>query len=277
MEGQTQDDCKYGVLQVTIQEVTDSAVTFAARSAGTAGDRNQSLLRSFTVPLAEVWTAPIAGAPAPVPLRPGASGNLFLSKDGWQTRTPDGFGISGIATFKWPLCGAAPSRVIGELGVIPSSIVVHGHLEGETELFELELLGPDADEAQAIEWTSAAMIELRLSPRGAARLGTRSRSTTVKAWPVRILIQGAPTFDPSVPGEVDLLDVELAAEIQQLAFATRGQGIRLALTQDGLGAFHVTPEVAAANAQDAGGSELSAASQRTAVNARDSRGVASTT
>jgi len=270
MEGQTQDDCKYGILQVTIQDVTDIDVTFAARS---AGERNQSLLRSFTVPLAEIWTAPIAGAPAPVPLRPGATGNLFLSKDGWQARTPDGFGISGIAAFKWPLCGAAPSRVIGELGVVPSSIVVHGHLEGATELFELELLGPDADDAQAIEWTSAALIELRLSPRGAARLG--SQATTVKAWPVRIVVQGAPAFDPTVPGEVDLLDVELAAEIQRLAFTTRGQGIRLALTQDGLGAFHVTPEVAAA--QDLGGSELSAVSQRTAVNARDSRGVASTT
>jgi hypothetical protein len=251
MEGITEDQCNFGVLsEVTIQEVTDTSVSFSARSASQSGGSDESLLRTFTVPLTEVYATPIVGAPVPVQMAPGAIGSLFLSREGWKATTPDGFGIYGAdqAIFKWPLCAAAPARLLSQLAIVPTSISVHGHLQGETAFFDLELVGPEAAESQDIVWRGADYIELRLSEAGARRLHLQPGQPgvmTVKAWPTRIVVKGSPTIDPSVSGEVDILDSELADSMQHLAFATPGAPVTLSLTQDGLGAFHVTPHIVA--------------------------------
>jgi len=247
MEGRLNDECDFGVLSVTIQSVTDKTVTFQTRSASKSGSCNECLLRSYTVPLTEVYTKAIAGAPAPVAMMPGASGNLFLSSAGWQAKSADGFAIYGIehAVFKWPLCAAAPSRVLSSLDVVPSSVVLHGHLEGDSEFFELELLGEDAADAQDIHWNGAGFVELRLSQLGAARLRVKSRSTVVRAWPTRIVVHGSPSFDRTVSGAVDLLNREAAGEVQHLAISKHRPPIALSLTQDGVNEFHVTPQALA--------------------------------
>jgi hypothetical protein len=172
---------------------------------------------------------------------------LFLSREGWKARTPDGFGIHGAqqAVFKWPLCAAAPSPLRSQLAVVPTSIRVDGHLEGQAEFFDLELLGPDAAGAQDLDWNGAEYIALRLTEAGARRLHVPSQALTVKAWPTRIVIKGSPAIDPSVSGEIDILDGELADSVQRLTFAKPGAPVTLSLTQDGLGEFHVTPQIVA--------------------------------
>lgn len=242
------DQCNFAVVpQVTIQAITDKNVSFAVRSTSLSGDSQESLLRTFTVPLSEVYTAPILGAPQAVEMKPGANGPLFLSREGWKARTPDGFGIFGAqeAVYKWPLCAGAPTRLLSQLAVVPRSIRVDGHLEGQTEFFDLELLGPDAAGAQDIDWNGAEYVELRLTEAGARRLHVPSQALTVKAWLTRIVIKGSPVIDPSVSGEVDILDSELADSMQRLTFAKPGAPVTLSLTQDGLGEFHVTPQIVA--------------------------------
>src|SRR5262245_28728349 len=89
-------ECNFGMVSsVTIKAVDGTTVTFAARSAGTSGNTNDNLLRDFTVPLSQVYTTPIKGAPLSVALVPGATGPLYLSRDGWKTTTVDGFGLYG--------------------------------------------------------------------------------------------------------------------------------------------------------------------------------------
>jgi hypothetical protein len=232
---------------VTIEAVSSSTVTFSTRGCAASKNPDECLLRSFTVPLSEVTSTQIAGAPTPVPMVPGATGNLFLSRTGFQATSSDGATIYGIehVVFKWPECAAAPNRVLSPLTVMPTSIALRGHLEGEVELFDLELLGPEAAEAQDFVWNGAGFIELRLSARGAERLRVQAGSTEVTVWPTRITIQGSPAVDPGVMGEVDILDLELAGEDQHLAFTRPGAPITLSLTHDGVNAFHVTPELVA--------------------------------
>jgi hypothetical protein len=240
------------VPQVKIQAVDDKNVSFSTRSASKSGDAKEALLRTFTVPRTEVYTAPIPGAPTSVKVESGATGPLYLSLEGWKVTTPDGFGIYGAnRTFgKFPNEGALPAAPLTRLIVVPTSICISGHLEGETEFFDIELLGPEAAEVQAIVWNSADYLELQLTDQGARRLRVKSRSTKVKVWPIKIVITGAPSIDPSVTGEVDLLDSEMADSVQHLAFAKRGAPITLALTPDGVDAFHVTPQAVAEQAGD---------------------------
>jgi len=243
-------DCAFAVLQqVTIKQVDQTKVSFAARSASLSGDTNECLLRVFTVPLSEVYTAPIPGAPPPVAMTPGATGNLFLSRAGWATTTPDGFGLFGAlqASFKWPECAGVTTRFATKLTVVPRSIVIRGHLQGQGEprFFDLELLGPDAAESQDLVWTGAEFLEVRLTPQGARRLLGHAPSSIAKIWPTRIVIQGSPAIDQAVSGEVDILDSEVAEGVQHLAFGRHGAPISLTLTQDGVNAFHVTPQAVA--------------------------------
>jgi len=180
-------------------------------------------------------------------MKPGATGPLFLSRIAWKTTTADGFKIHGgdRAVFKWPLCAAAPTQLLTKLTVVPTSIALRGHLAGETDFIDLELLGPDAAASQRIVWKGADYVELRLTPRGARRLGLKARATMAKLWPIWIAIKGAPTIDQAVFGEVDLLNHEMADGEQDLAFAKPGAPITLSLTQDGVTAFHVTPQAVA--------------------------------
>lgn len=249
------DPCKFGIVpQVKIEHVNDTSVSFATRSASRSGDRHEHLRRTFTVPLTEVHTTAVAGVPAPVAMRAGATGPLFLSRGGWATPSMDGFPIYGSdrALFKIPDCAAAPMRLLSKLIVVPTSIAMRGHLESETEFFDIELLGPDAVGSQRIVWKGADYVELRLTSQGARRLQRRSRPTTVKLWPIWITIKGSPVIDPAVFGEVDILNHEVADGDQDIVFAKPGAPIVLSLTQEGVSAFHVTPQAVAERSSDIG-------------------------
>lgn len=259
MVGRMNDQRSFGLVpQVKIEVVDDKNVSFATRSASRSGDAKESLLRTFQVPLTEVYTTPIPGAPKAVEMRPGATGPLYLSREGWETTTRDGFGIYGAdrVSAKYPNEAAIPSPPLTRLTVVPTSIRIHGHLQGETAFFDIDLLGHDAAESQDIAWNSADYIELRLTEHGARRLHVKSGETTVKVWPIKIFIKGSPAIDRAIVGEVDILDSEMANSVQQLAFAKHGSPIVLALTPDGVDAFHVTPQAAAEQSSDTGPAPL---------------------
>ena len=230
------------VEQVRIERVDDKIVSFSTR-ARKSGLEDDFPRRTFTCSISEVWTAPITGAPPPVAMQPGAVGNLYLSRTGWATQTVDGYKIysaTGEPTFKYPDAAGAP-RMVSLLSVIPSRIIVRGTLEGHTQVVEIDLLGADAAQAQDILWRGADAIELRLTERGANHLRLHHGVTTVRLWPTKITVAGAPSVAPTVPGEVDVLNGELAAPVQHLQFAKHGAPVELALTQDGFAAFHVVP------------------------------------
>ena len=244
----TGGECNFGMVSsVTIRAIDATTVTFAARSSSPTGTTSDNLLRDFTVPLSEVYVAPINGAPTPVAMIPGASGPLFLSREGWKTTTTDGFRIYGAdqTVFKWPDCAATPSPPLTLLSVVPESILVEGHVRGQAAFFELELLGPDAAEAQDVVWTGADFVDVQLTEAGARRLRVDTWAAPVKIWPTRIVIKGSPSIDQAVSGEVDILDAELAAPMQHIRYARSGAPIALSLTQDGVNAFHVTPQAVA--------------------------------
>lgn len=230
--------------KVQIEKVDDRTVTFVTRSACKSGNRDECLRRTFTSPISEVWTQPIPGAPPPVAMRPGAVGNLYLSRAGLETRSPDGYQIYGVGTplvrIKYP-DEAAISQPLGELTITPSSIVVRGTLDGGREFHDIELLGPDAAEAQDLRWNGADHIQLRLTSRGAKRLGIADHAATAEVWPTAITVSGAPASFPTAAGSIDILDSELAAQDQHLEYARHGAPISLSLTQDGFAAFHVVP------------------------------------
>ncbi|HEX2691518.1 MAG TPA: hypothetical protein VHN14_33130 [Kofleriaceae bacterium] len=246
------------VPQVKIAALDDKNVSFSTRSASQSGDPRESLLRTFTVPATEVYTTPIPGAPAAVKMQAGAMGPLYLSGEGWKTATSDGFGIYGAdqVPIKYPLEAAIPSAPLTKLTVIPTSIWIHGQLQGQgqgsTGFFDLELLGKDAQASQDIVWNSADYIELRLTEQGVRRLHLKSHATTVKVWPVKIVIKGSPTIDRAMVGEVDILDGEMADSAQRFAFAKHGSPITLSLTPDGVDAFHVTPQAVVEQSSDTG-------------------------
>jgi hypothetical protein len=251
MVGSTAVECNFAIVQmVTIESIDDRNVSFTTRSTGN-GNPDRSLRLCFTVPLTEVYTLPIPGAPAPVAMVVGATGNLYLSRRGWcaTTTTPDGttVGIFGAATavFKWPNCAAIATPPLTRLTVLPTSILVRGHMPGETTFFDIELSGPDAAEAQDIVWNGVDYIDVHLTPRGARRMGLPAHAQTVELWPTRLRIKGSPAIDQAVLGEVDALDAELAACTQRIAYNRRGAPVTLVLTQDGVNAFHVTPQAAA--------------------------------
>jgi len=230
------------VEQVRVEHVDDKNVSFSTR-ARLSGLDDDFPRKTFTCATSEVWTAPIAGAPAPVAMAPGEVGNLYLSRAGWATKTVDGYKIysaTGEPIFKYPDAAAAP-RMVSSLSVIPSRIIVRGMLEGHTQLVEIDLLGADAAQAQDIVWRGSDDIELRLTERGARHLHLRAGVKTAKLWPTKITVAGAPSVAPTTSGEVNLLDGELAAPIQHLEFAVHGAPVELALTQDGFAAFHVVP------------------------------------
>ena len=128
--------CNHAMVpQVTIESVDETKVSFWTRSGSKTGDPNERLRRLFTVPRSELWMEPIPGQPASVELTPGATGPLYLSRDGWEAATSDGFQIFGAANaqFKFPDClGADPLH--DELSVIPRELLVHGFVEGAAEV-----------------------------------------------------------------------------------------------------------------------------------------------
>jgi hypothetical protein len=236
---------QYGMIpQVRIDRVNDMTVAFTTRSASNSGNADECLLRQFVCPLSEVATRPMQGAPVPVAMQPGAMGPLFLTATGWQTRSVDGYQIYGVGTpiarTKYPDDGAI-LEFVGDLAVVPSSIVVHGTVAGSTGFVDIELLGPDGAEGQHIAWSGAACITLQLTPHGAKRLHLPAHVQTIELWPTRIAITASPVSDPNVSGTVDILDSHLAAQAQDIAFARHHEPIRLTLTQNGFAALHAMP------------------------------------
>ena len=232
-----EEQCNHAMVpQVTIDSVDETKVSFWTRSGSKTGDPNERLRRLFTVPLSELWTAPIPGQPAQVQLKAGATGPLFLSRAGWETTSADGFQIFGAAnaSFKIPDClGAGPMH--DELAVIPRQLLVHGFLEGQSEPIRIDLLGPEVAEAQDVQWNGAEFIEIRLMANGDGQSGS------MRMWPTQIVVLGCAAATPTTVGEIDLLDSELAGHTQRIQFDKRGTAISLVLTQDGFGAFHVIP------------------------------------
>jgi hypothetical protein len=238
-------ECNFAVVQqVTIVSVDDRNVSFTTRGTGPSGTSDDSLRKTFTVPRSEIYPSKIDGAPAAVELTPGATGNLFLSRIGWQCVTDDGFRIYGCdrAIFKFPVCGAIASPVMTQMTVIPTSIIVRGHLPEQTIFYDIELAGPDADDEQHLVWNGVDYIAVRLTARGARRMGVGAHATTIELWPTRIRIKGSPAIDQAVLGEVDVLDREMADCTQTISFSKHGAAVTLRLTQDGVNAFHVTPQ-----------------------------------
>lgn len=235
------------VSMVTIEHVDDKNVGFRTRCASKSGDPDDHPLKTFTCARTEVWTAAIDRAPVPVPLVVGETGHLYLSREGWKTKSADGYLIYGAGTdlpvFKYPNSAAAP-RMVSELVVIPSRIVVHGWLAGR--LIEIDLVGMDAAQTQDITWRGVDDIEVRLTERGAQRLLGHS-AASVRVWPTRIIVAGVPDIDPSMSGEVDILNGELAGLVQRVAFARQGSPITVSLTPDGRAAFHVVPGLSRAS------------------------------
>lgn len=228
------------VPQVTIASVDAQNVSFWTRSDSKTGDPSERRRRLFTVAVTEVWTAPIPGQLAPVAMKPGATGPLYLSETGWQTTTPDGFHILGAGTdavvFKFPEClGTGPLQ--DNLVVIPSQLVVRGYEEGKDTLLQIDLLGPEAAESQDLEWNGAEYLEIRMADDAA----NGASHGTVKVWPTEIVVAGCARSAPMLSGQVDLLDGELAGHGQHIRFDRRGAEISLVLTQDGFGEFHVVP------------------------------------
>lgn len=244
---ETDPECKFAIVQATIERVDDTMVTFTARGVSAAGDADHFLRKTFTVPLAEVYTAPIDGAPTPVAMTPGAAGSLYLSRTGWGMRSSDGYNLFGSdrVIFKYPKCAGIATPVLTQLRVLPTSIVVRGQLEGDDALFDIELLGFEAATSQNVTWNSAELIQLRLTSKGARRLRGESSEVVVRIWPTQIIVKGAPEIDPTLSGEVDILNVEMAGEHQCIVFEEPGSPVTLSLTQDGVTAFHVTPQLVA--------------------------------
>jgi len=232
------------VEQVRIEQVDGRVVRFSTRASG-SGLADDCPRKTFTCAVSEVWTAPIAGAPAPVAMVAGAVGTLYLSRAGWATVTVDGYRIFSATEpdFKYPDAAAVP-RMTSLLSVIPARIIVRGTLDGHTEIVEIDLLGADAAQAQDLLWRGADALELRLTERGAKRLGLAAGTTTVALWPTKLTVAGAPSVSPTTAGEVDVLNNELAAPMQHLKFARHGAAVELSLTQDGFAAFHVVPGLA---------------------------------
>jgi hypothetical protein len=251
------DPCGFAAVPVTIERLSPTTVTFATRSSARTGDVHERLRRSFTVPLTEVHSEPFEDSPPPVEMRIDATGMLYLSRAGWQVLSEDGYRIFDAehALLKKPDCAAITPRWLSRLPVVPTSVSIRGHLRGETAFFDIELLGPDAADSQSIRWNGAEHIVVRLTPRGARRLGLGGRATTALVWPVSIKIKGSPMIDMSVSGEIDILDSQMAEGEQNLELDKPGQLVTLVVTQDGCTAFHVTPqylaEVLAARAQAA--------------------------
>ena len=222
------------------------------------------------MPLTEVYTAPLMGAPKPVDLVKGNIGLLYLTRAGWEAKSSDGFALfdKGNVPFKIPNCAAALTRLLTPLSVVPTSILIRGHLEGDVEFFDLEMLGPDAAESQALHWSGANYLDVRLSSPGARRLRLKSRSTIAKIWPISIKIKGRPAIDLAVSGEVDLLGSDMADGEQNLIYAKSGAPIKLVLTQVGVAAFHLTPQAVAEITKpchgcvERGGKRASAATRR---------------
>lgn len=239
-----QELCNYAMVpQVTIASADAQNVSFWTRSDSKTGDPSERRRRLFSVAMSEVWTAPIPGQLAPVAMKPGATGPLYLSRDGWQTTTPDGFQILGAGTdavvFKFPEClGAGPLQA--NLVVIPSQLVVKGYEEGKDDLLQIDLLGPQAAESQDLEWNGVDYLEIRLAG-DAANGANGAPHDTVRLWPTEIVVTGCAKSAPMLSGQIDLLDGELAGHDQHIQFERRGGEISLVLTQDGFGEFHVVP------------------------------------
>lgn len=227
------DPCPFAIVEgVTIVNVTQNTVTFSTRSAGAT--EQERLRRNFTCSRQQILVDRPDGGPQPVDLIKGATGQLYLSRTGWET-TSDGFRIYGAGTaavvFKWPTCLAVPVPHISTLQVVPTSIVIGGYLTGTQNFASFDLFSSECADSQAINWNGAQDVEVKLV------------KTTITMWPTSIVVRGAPTSQPDAPGRADILERELAAPVQRLQFNRVSPVVSLELTQDGFSRFHVVSDL----------------------------------
>lgn len=214
--------CDYGIVQqVQVLGVAEGTITYNTRA-------QNNKLATFTSPVSQVLGSPPQGAPDPVAFKPGAIGNLYLSKQGWSAADANGgiYGLNqpGAILFKWPQC--APFRGIEPLDLLVSSVKIVGD-DGTT----YELIGGSAAPAQSVEWTAAAPVALALG--GQAR----------NVWPMQILVTGKPAQYASLPEQtVDVLDCNLADFVQTLEWDKLGDPVTVRLTERGFEAFLIVQE-----------------------------------
>lgn len=230
------EPCLYATVKmVRVDGVTDTQITFSSRS---SADNYES----FTVGLDQLLVDPPTDAPTPVALTPGAIGYLYLSRDGWTTKSASGAalykaGDLNYVLFKWPLC--RPYRLLAYLQVKPTKIVVEGTNLATGAPIAIDVLGVDAAPAQDLDWSAAAPIVVKLSGAAAAANGGQD---FLMIWPKRIVVEGASLQKPHISASLDVLDVMFGDFTQHLTWSEPGAPIDLKLSTTGFGRFKVTPQ-----------------------------------
>ena len=228
-------DCQDGfaiVQQVMIESANTTSITFWTRS-------SSNTLEKFTVPAATVCTVPPAQAPAPVSLKHGAVGNLYMNRTGWKTKAANGATIyksdnEDQVLFKWPQC--SPYRTIENLAVPPTRISVVGTATTTARAVTVDAWGSECAPSQSINWNAAQKITLALSAEGKHKYGV----ATLEVWPTSIEVTAHPAGGAT--GTVDILDVEKADFVQHLTWTNRHASVTLRLSAVGFGEFDVAPD-----------------------------------
>jgi hypothetical protein len=216
------DPCTHAIVQqVQVESYADGKLTFFSRSV------NNNLTK-FTVPITEIMAQGPTGCPQSVSWRtPGAVGNLYLSRQGWDSLTAIDGGLFGYNTeavlFKFPWC--LPFRGIEPLAMIPTSIKVT-FFDDKSQA----LLAVDVQPGSQIVWNGARKITFETAD------GSRTE------WPKRIDVAGASVQYPDQKGVVDVLNCDLGDFTQQIEWKKQGAPVTLQLTENGFEAFNVIQE-----------------------------------
>jgi hypothetical protein len=208
------------VQQVQVESYDNGKLTFLTRS-------NNNNLSPYSVPVSEILAQGPTGCPQSVSWRTaGAVGNLYLSRQGWESVANIDGGLFGYKTeavlFKFPTC--LPFRGIEPLAVMPTSIKVTFLDEKSNTMMTL-----DALPGSAIKWTGAAKITFVTAN------GARTE------WPKRIDVAGASVQYADQSGVVDVLSCDLG-DFTQVIDWKKGEPVTLQLTENGFEAFNVIQE-----------------------------------
>src|ERR1700744_373466 len=110
--------CPFAVVQqVAITKFDDKTLWFQSRT-----QTNQ--LGDYSATTDQILASPPTGSPTPVSWTPGSVGNLYLSREAWDSANtnPKGglyaYNVPGAVLFKYPQC--APFRGIEPLDILPT-------------------------------------------------------------------------------------------------------------------------------------------------------------
>jgi hypothetical protein len=256
--------CTGKVSQVTITDITQTTVNFMTDSrpiAATAGYK--PVLGTYSCPRTDVFETPATTTPDGIPMEasvhmaPGQQGSLYLQKTSLYRQGTSDQGpciIRGAVShpkqllpgeafvpLKWPDCGG-PGDSHEPLALVPSKILVTGHVKGKPEatvnLFDSAL----ALFAQDIVWRGCAGIALHLTPQGFDKFHAPvSNDSRLTVWPTRIEIHGRPSSG-GFASKIDIRDQSLAWPVQHLSWAARPDRILIEATDDGFERFGLTTD-----------------------------------